>query len=190
MDSPKACSDWPSFCTYPVEQGLQDARNQRAQQLCGLHCFNLPFRDLGSGWVDGKCWDPAPEKTGPAQQGRHLWLMWGQQPTQVLLFSCSSASALHRLQGLLTSSPSLSMVKAVAAWRWTDFAGLGLFTECTVSKSQLERVTLPCLSCTLGWWRAFPHAATGSQLQVLWNALKIPSLVCPASVSQQLFWRI
>lgn len=73
----------PLFCTYPVEQSLQDAytgtRNQRAQQLCGFHYFNLPFRGLGSGWVDGKGQDPPPEKSGPAQQGRHLWLMWGQQ---------------------------------------------------------------------------------------------------------------
>lgn len=53
MDSSVACSDWPSFCTYPVERGLQDAcigtRNERARQLCGLHGLNLPFRDLGSG---------------------------------------------------------------------------------------------------------------------------------------------
>lgn len=53
MDSPMVCSDSSSFCTYPVERGLLDAytgtRNPRAQQLCGLHYFNLPFKDLGSG---------------------------------------------------------------------------------------------------------------------------------------------
>lgn len=104
----------PLLCTYPVEQGLQDAdvgtRNQWAQQLCGLHYFNLPFRDLGSGWVDGKGRDPPPEQIGPAQQGRYPWLMWGQQlPLSLAAFpQLSLCTGLWRLQGLLSSSPSLS----------------------------------------------------------------------------------
>lgn len=80
-------------------------------------------------------------------------------------------------------------VKAVSAWRWTHFAGLGHFTESTISKSYLKRIALPSLSCTLGCWRAFPHAATGSQSQGLKNDLRIPSWLCPGNVSQQLFLR-
>lgn len=60
-----------------------------------------------------------------------------------------------------------SSLKAVSAWRVSHFTVLGHFTECTVSKSLPEKNTLPSLSCTLVCWRAFPHAATGSQLQGL-----------------------
>lgn len=138
--------------------------------------YSLPFRDMGNGWVDGKGWDPLPEKTVPEQQRRFLWLMWGQQSPQDLL--PLAAQPLHGSTVL-----KLPLVTSVSTWRGTDFAGLRLSTEFTISKIPLERVTLPSLSCALGWWRAFPHAETSSQLQALWNAPQIPSLLCPASVA-------
>lgn len=104
--------DWPSFSTSPVEWGLQDVcigtKNQRAQQLCGLHGLNLPFRDLGSGWVGGK--------SGPAQQGRHLWLTGGQQPPGALLPSRSSAPAwvCSACRGCCPQALPFPVVKAVS----------------------------------------------------------------------------
>lgn len=63
----------------------------------------------------------------------------------------SGLAALLQLSlcmGLLSSN--LPLVTSASTWRGTDFASLGLSTEGPISKSTLERVTLPSLSCALG----------------------------------------
>lgn len=177
-----SCSGWPLFCSAErVARCSYRHWNQRAQLLCGLHCLFTSFQGFGE-W--GSRWKElgfshrvncarAEEEASVADVGS------ADPPGFAALLQLSLCV------GLMSSR--LPLVTSVTTWRGTDFPGLGLSTECTISQIPLKRAALPSLSCALGWWRAFPHAETSSQLQAVWNAPKIPSLLRPASVPQKLF---
>lgn len=128
----------------------------------------------GMGRVGGKSWDLPPDKLGQSSRGVSRPLRTCCPP---------AAQALHGSTVL-----KLPLVTSVST-DGIDFAGLGLSTECTISISPPERVALPSLSCALGWWRAFPHAETSSQLQPCEMLPKSP-LCCVLQVFHRSYFTI